>query len=383
MRTQLPLALAGLLLLSAGCQTHRSERWDRYRYSYVPSSSRAPAPVTPPKLALNDAQVERALARHADRQSKLVELSAQRGQAISALAPEVAVERLVPQLETLYRAGARDLADQVISNHPDVYRFDGGAPLSVEATFRRRGGRGYLELRARRLPGVQGTLAVAFPPGTYGVATKGPSEEPWLVPHREPAPAPDLPPWLTADFPEREGGRWVRPEQEKRYGQWPPAQDLALLRAPVLTLPAGRDEVVLEGPVACASVEVKAPEAGRRYRLRSLPLDSAPDKLLLQVCGQQVICEESTQLALWLGREDVSWARYVALDGHRGRLVTFGSGRPILRHHANQAATLLLEAGVDPRPLSFFRSELPEGAAEATPAPAPESTPADEATTTL
>ena len=383
MRIQLPF-LAGLLLLSAGCQTHRSDRWDRYRYSYVPRTTPIVAPETPPELALGDAQVERSLARYADRQSKLVELSAQRGQAISALAPEVSVERLVPQLERLYRAGARDLADQVISYHPDVYRFDGGAPLVVEATFRRRGGRGYLELRARRLPGAAGALAVAFPPGTYGVALAGASEEPWLVPRLEPAPTPDLPPWLTADFPEREGGRWVRPEEERRYGQWPPAQDLALLRAPVLTLPAGRDEVVLEVPVACASFEVKAPEDGRRYQLRALPLDSAPDKLLVQVCGQEVICEESTQLALWLGREDVTWSRYVALDGHRGRLVTFGSGRPVLRHHANQAASLLLEAGVDPRPLRFFRAELPQASpAGQEPALAPESTPADEATTTL
>lgn len=120
--------------------------------------------------------------------------------------------------------------------------------------------------------------------------------------------------------------------------------------------------------MACADFDVLAPEAGRTYRLARFEVGSAVDRLAVELCARRPD-PRVTQLALWLAREDLAWETYTRREGHRGQIATFQGNRSVLPRHARGASRLLLEAGVDPRPLRFFAPDLQSAPAPSEPTP--------------
>ncbi|MBL4849519.1 MAG: hypothetical protein JKY65_28650 [Planctomycetes bacterium] len=346
------------LALLAGCTTPDRDSTQveaklTYRYQ--------PAPLVEsgaPRQPITDAQVEVALAAHAERRAYEAELVASKSGAISFRGANLALPELVRRIRACYAGGNRDLAATWIDAHPSAREWDQSADLvSVEARFVRSGRRGALELTVRRRSGVEGPLAVAFPPGTYAVASPSPATTPALP---EPGPLEFL--TLLAD----RGSGWTRPESDRRWGHWPRAQDLALLQAPVVVLRADQDGTRILVPVACADFDVFAPKHGRSYGLARFEPNSPVDRLLVELCCRAPDDREA-QLAVWMAHEDLAWGTFTRRDGHRGQIVTFERSRPIRSRHAKGAARLLLEAGVDPRPLQFFAPTLQPAPGEGTP----------------
>lgn len=140
--------------------------------------------------------------------------------------------------------------------------------------------------------------------------------------------------------------------------------------------------MVAELPIACASFERGGPVDGQPFTLSRFPAGSAMERLLVEVCAGAAVDDAEIQLAVWLCRNDISWAAFVAEGGAFGRLGTFGSGQSVRPGDAAGAARILLDAGVDPRPLRFFGgagAPAPGDAepAPAAPAPPPPAEPAD------
>lgn len=328
-----------------GYERHVAYDW---RGSSSPSYERRDAP---PDHGLSDAEVAAALA---------AEQRAQLGEPEGTVAPpraDAPVEQAAAEVAACYRRGDREAARALIAAHPGL--VDWSDP-GVVVSCRYAGGELGLELMVVRadasLGATRAPVAVCFDPGTFGV------------------PVPVL---------AGRGDRWTSPESERRFGTWPAPQDLALLRAPVLVIPAGEAMTVAYVPVACASFHRGAPDAGTPYTLSRFPDGSRVDRLMTVLCqGEDAPPDAEAQLAVWLARDDVSWADFVAQGGDRGRLVTFGRARSVRAGHAPGAARLLLEAGVDPRPLRFFDptgGEAPD-LAPAAPAPPPVREPAEPAT---
>ena len=143
---------------------------------------------------------------------------------------------------------------------------------------------------------------------------------------------------------------WTQPDSERRWGTWPKVQDLALLEAPVAALAPRQLWARVRVPVACAVFVLAAPEPGQVYRLASFTPADPTAQLLAELCRARVDPREA-QLALWLAREDLDWKTFTQREGHRGRISNFADGRAVLPRHAAGAARLLLEAGIDPRPI--------------------------------
>lgn len=361
-----PLLLA-LTALSSGCVSYRSQDYSQRsstetalrRVIYAPT----PAKGEPqPTLEVGPLQTEAALVAYAQRQQAEADAVQELGSAIAFRGSTLPISDLAERARAHYARGQRDLASTWIDAHPSFREWDRSEDLvRVEATFVRARGEGVLELTIRRRTGVAGPLAVAFPPGTYAVTSDSPQ-------HLTPGSAPLLPPQpdlltFLADGSLVDRDRWTRPESDQRWGHWPRAQDLAFLEAPVVALRADQHATRIRVPVACADFDILAPEAGRTYRLARFEAGSAVDRLALELCARRADPREA-QLAVWLAREDLDWATYTKRNGHRGQIATFQRGRSVLPRHAQGAARLLLEAGVDPRPLRFFLPEL-----ETAPAP--------------
>lgn len=359
-------ALLALAALSSGCMTQRS-----YDYSQRSATERALqrvvyAPATPageaqPVLEVGPLEAEAALLAHAQRRADEAAKVEELGAAIAFRGSSLAIPELAKRARAHYARGQRDLAASWIDAHPSFREWDRSQDLvSVDATFVRARGAGVLEITIRRRPGIEGPLAVAFPPGTYAVTSDSPLP---LAPGSAPLspPRPDLLTFLA----DSRDDRWTSPESERRWGHWPRAQDLAFLEAPVVALLADQHATRIHVPVACADFDVLAPESGRSYRLARFEAGSAVDRLALELCARKPDPREA-QLAVWLAREDLDWATYTKRDGHRGQIATFQRGRSVLPRHGAGAAKLLLDAGVDPRPLRFFLPKL-----EAAPAPTP------------
>lgn len=319
-------AAAALAACAVGCGSsggwsssyHRAHAYDDWSWgSYTPSAERRDAP---PEHGLSEAEVAAALA-------------APRADGDAVLPPaDAPVADAAAEVAACYRRGDREQARAIIASHPGV--VDWSDP-TVVISCRFVGAEG-VELTVVRadtsLGALRDPLAVCLEPGTFGVplAASGSDE----LAGRE---------------------RWTSPDSERRYGTWPAPQDLAFLRAPVVVIPPGEAMAVTYVPVACASFHRGAPDPGTPYALSRFPAGSTVDRLMGVLCqGDEPPDDAEAQLAVWLARDDVSWADFVAEGGDRGRLVTFGSARSVRAGHAAGAARLLLEAGVDPRPLRFF-----------------------------
>ncbi|MEZ0229482.1 MAG: hypothetical protein ACAI25_12705 [Planctomycetota bacterium] len=351
-------ALLGLLALSCaatGCRSHHrrasDERVTHREYSpwHAPSARREP-----PRLDLSDEQLARALetanVKATERHEKALDVVARaRGFETPGVAAAV---------RECYALGDREAAAELADGRRGVVEWDRAAQLArVDCIYRRRGHvGGALEVTVRRKKGVEGPIAVAFPPGTYGVAADGRGE------------ARD----------DRRGDRWTRPDDDRRYGEWPSQQDLALLEAPVIFLGEDDRSRTVLVPIACASFESGPPAGEQRYELRRFEAGSKVDRLLVALCAEasQKTSEPEAQLAVWLARNDISWDDFVSKGGDRGGLLTFGSSNRILPRHGKGAAKLLIEAGVNPGYSPFFadhKTLVAEPAAAAAPEPREES----------
>jgi hypothetical protein len=360
-----PLLLA-LAALSSGCVSYRSHDYSHAQHNATESALRrvvyspaGPVGEAQPTLEIGPLQAEAALVAYAQRQEQEAAKVQELGGAIAFRGATLAIPELAKRARAHYARGERELAATWVDAHPSFREWDQSQDLvSLEATFVRARGAGVLELTIRRRPGVAGPLAVAFPPGTYAVTSD--SAQPLTPGVPLLPPQPDLLTYL-ADRDER----WTSPDSERRWGHWPRAQDLAFLEAPVVALRADQHGTRVHIPVACADFDILAPEPGRTYRLARFEAGSAVDRLALELCSRRPDPREA-QLAVWLAREDLDWATYTKRNGHRGQIATFQRGRSVLPRHAQGAARLLLDAGVDPRPMRFFLPEL-----ETAPAPAP------------
>lgn len=346
-----PLALA--LAFAGGCDavrphqswTYDLEPWGR---ADVPRAG----PLHAPALAADEverglADAARTRAARADVAASLVPL------ALDLAAPaawsDEAVEEAAERVALCALAGDPARADALVAAHPRlVWAHEPGALALVAAAFAGDA----LELTVARGPAAgPEALAVCLAPGTYGVpSTLGAGNAGAAPPGGSSAP-------------------WVDPDAERRFGRWPDAQDLACLRAPVVVLAAGEAVARIRVPVACASFEKAAPERGRSLALARFASGSTIERLLVELCAGAPRPDAEAQLAVWLARDDVSWAAFVAEGGAWGRLGTFGSGQPVLPHHAPGAARLLVAAGLDPRGRRFWGgAPRPDDAAAPTPA---------------
>lgn len=243
-------------------------------------------------------------------------------------AATIELQGVADTIAAYFRDGRRDAAEELIAADPRVLSFEeaaAGRDVKVESIYRDRVRGGELELRLTRAAGACGDepIAVAFPPGTYGAA--------------------------------------------------PRVQELALLRAPVVVLGAGRTEVSVDVPIACASFHLRAPTTDYGYELRRFEPGSAIDRLMVALCSGDGAPEADAQLAVWIVANDITRAQ---LESHPG-VCTFQRAVPVGTWNADGAAELIRQSGVDPDGVRFYQKQAaprpatPQRRQQETPAPAP------------
>jgi hypothetical protein len=277
-------------------------------------------PVDPPRLGLSDDQISKALTRQHLRASKRHE------EALEVVARSQGGDTASVLSATLecYALADRDAADQLANGKHGVYNFDAASSVAtIDCNYRSRNWTGVLEVTVHRKPGVEGPLAICFPPGSFGAAIA-------------------------------DGDGWTRPDDDRRYGHWPSQQDLAFLRAPAVYLGEGENEGTIDIPIACASFQSGPPQPDQAYGLHRFEPDSSVDRLLIALCAREETSEPEAQLAMWLTRNDITWDDFCSKGGAHGSLITFGTGSRILPRHAKGAARLILEAGSNPQAARFF-----------------------------
>ncbi len=322
------LAALALACAASGCRSHRSTRtsdFDRGAYHQYSCWHPAHEPREAPRLDLSDEQLARALERSNVKAARRHEEALD----VAARARGGSVATLAAAMKQCYQLGDRDTAADLASANAAVREWDGASELAtVECVYRQRGHGGSLQVTVRRKPGVEGPIAIAFPPGTYGVAADGRGD--------------------------RDDHRWTNPDDDRRYGKWPSQQDLALLSAPVVYLAENQSDDSITVPVACASFESGPPSSDQRYVLHRFEPGSKIDRLVVGLCAREHTSEPEAQLAVWLARNDISWSDFVSKGGDRGGLLTFGSSSRITPRHGKGAARLLIESGVNPGYSPFF-----------------------------
>lgn len=381
--------LAPLALLSlGGCGGITTGRHVHYDYGYAVSSGWGDAGRVrwqesvpqAPRLSIDQTEVDHAFASLAAKRQAQAENAA-----LLAPTPSPRVEVATREVEAAWALAQRERADGLIAAHPGLMDLDeatrtGAVTVACEYVSQGTGGRLHLTLERGPAAG-SGPLAVCVSPGTYGVPVEGAFV----------ADVVEGDMWSETSGNESErGSPWIQPRDERRFGHWPSPQDLALLRARVITLEAGQTGAQVTFPVACAAFSKGCPQSGQVYQLERLPVGSPLDRLLVALCADELQASEAeVQLAVWMARNDLTWHEFVAEGGHWGRLLTFGRNESVLPEHAAGAARILLDSGVDPRACTFFGgpggAALTEhspalfggdgGEAAPAPAPAPEPTP--------
>ena len=340
-------SLAALAAI-AGCTSQNDygyvyDSW-RSTSSYQPYTYERPTPVQP-SLALSDGHVETALTQSAElADARRTHLRAQ----LSA-EPETVYE-VAAQIDACFREGQRDMGLALVDRYEHVTTWDQAQDLTVACNYRTAGG-GVIELTMRRVDASQ-PLAVAFPPGTYGQPVVGEA-----VTDDEPT---------ASDFADLDP-EWTRPEHDRQFRHWPSAQDLAFLRAPVVTFDVGQTEAQLHLPIACAAFDAGPPQSDQPYTLAAFPQGSDIDRLMVALCANPQAGEAETQLAVWLTRNKITWEQFCSQGGDWGRLVTFGRNHPVTGDSARAASSLMLESGVDPPGIPFFADQTPAAVQARTP----------------
>lgn len=338
-------ALASLAVI-AGCTSQHDYGYvyDHWRSSSPGYSYTYEASPTQPELGLSDDHVQQQLTRSAvASESRRAELATR----LEGPQPETVYE-VAAQVDACFREGQRDLGLELVQRYEQVQTWDEARDLTVACNYRAANG-GVIELTMTRADASQ-PLAVAFPPGTYGQPVVG-----------------EVP--VEAESFQAELGEldpdWTQPELDRRYRHWPSAQDLAFLRAPVVTFDVGQTEARLELPVACAAFQAGPPQVDQPYTLAAFPQGSEIDRLMVALCANPDAGQAETQLAVWLVRNQVTWEQFCAQGGDWGRLVTFGRNLPVTGANASGAARLMLEGGIDPRGMPFFADQTPGAVAPA------------------
>jgi len=233
-------------------------------------------------------------------------------------AARLPVEAAADLVGDCYRAGRRDLADEVVAVHPRVFAAEAlPAGASLEPTW--ANGSVRLAVRGRAAFGP-GDAAVAVPPGTFAAA--------------------------------------VEPEG-------PRPQDLGLIEAPVLVLRDGGRAPEPRPRVVCAAKADGSPDGGYTWALHRFPAGSPIDRLM-QVLVAEAPPEAVAQAAVWAVRNGatIGWDRDA----------TFGSAR-ITTDDAPAIVAVCARAGVDPRALPAFAGAFSEpgpGTRAGPPSPEPE-----------
>jgi hypothetical protein len=96
---------------------------------------------------------------------------------------------------------------------------------------------------------------------------------------------------------------------------------------------------------------------------------------MIALCARERVPESEAQLAVWIARNQLTWADFVSKGGAEGALITFGAASRILPHHGRGAAKLLISAGVNARYSEFFSDHAEGSFQKIAPAPEPEKTP--------
>ncbi len=311
------LGLLVLVAAAAGCTSSPTTYEGTYAFGNYYWSAQ---PVDPPQLGLSPEQIAKAIDHQRLRATRRHEVALE----IVARNQESDTASVLSATLACYALGDRDAADQLANGKHGVYNFDAASNVAaLDCFYRSRGwGGGVLEVTVHRKPGVEGPLAVCFPPGTFGAVA--------------------------------DGDGWTKPDDDRRYGHWPSQQDLAFLRAPAVYLDKNENEGTLDIPIACASFHLGPPRPDETYALHRFEPGSSVDRLLVALCAREETSEPEAQLAMWLTRNDITWDDFCSKGGAHGSLITFGTGSRILPRHAKGAARLLVESGSNPQTARFF-----------------------------
>jgi tetratricopeptide (TPR) repeat protein len=220
-----------------------------------------------------------------------------------------------------FRLGQVDVARDQLLRHGRVLECTEATKLglvTVRCRFRQVAWSGELELDVTRCRGVEGSLAIAFTPGSW------------------------------ADGPD---GPWTDPRGESRPKAWSKPQDLALLRAPVVTLGAGQATAVVRVPIACANFAQTQPVEGMPYEMRQVKHGAPTERLLEVVCAGDRPQATAAHLALWIVRGNLSWRHFVA--GTEGETTAY-SGEALGVDRVGETELLLERAAVKTEGTSFF-----------------------------
>jgi hypothetical protein len=220
---------------------------------------------------------------------------------------------LADKVEDLYRADRRAATQPLLAAAPGAAAWSQHRGVRLEAVFHSRAEG--LTVRAERLPGVRGELLVAIPPGT-----------------------------------------WAAPCEDPRDDDGPYPQDLLLIQAKVLRLPADAGSASVTLPVACASFRRKGPQPRRSYVLRQAAPGSPMDRLARVLCAEALPHERDPELALalWIAREGLPFERLRRSAGFH----TFRTPRKkVTVADGAAAAKLLQRAGLDPARFDFFAAQ--------------------------
>lgn len=327
-RGLLMLLVFGLVTSSAGC-SFKYKRRKRYRYQsrfrHAPSSERAP------RLRQSAEEIEAALKQYPrtlrERQTFMSKAIAQ------PAADDFAAQ--VNAIDWCYRNGTLRHAETLLKNINQagklaVYDFDNQKAVDsvhTKVEYRKLGRGGSLFVTVRRRVGVKKRLAVAFPPGTFARP-------------------------------------FVAPSNDDLYKDWPPArrgnvygtsksQDLVFLSARIAWLDEGVEEVELRFPVACGRFAKGAPKNGERFLLARFDRQSPMEQLAAEIAVRGLYGADS-QLAIWIVRDELTWAQFDGKRRQRGNSVTFETNETVTPRSAYPASVLMLQAGLDPRSYKFF-----------------------------
>jgi hypothetical protein len=310
-------ALIALILLTGCSITIHSSR--RYEPRMRPAVS---VRYAPPALPYNDEIIDRRLRAAISRRQELWAASVRQQTLVTNGA--ASFEDLVRALDAAYRAGTS--GDALLrAKHPDgnILTFDDPRITElarIDARYKTFGRGGSLALKVTRRTGVHGSLAIAFPPGSLA--------RPYIAPVND------------ARF-----SSWPEPLPGNAAGT-PTEQDLALLVPRIAWLDPGANEIELRFPIACGRFDRGTPADGARFFLLRFDALDPMDSLLNEI---------AIQMAIWMLRDNLSWEDFVASRMQRGPLITFETGRNILERDAFGAVEVLLESGIDPRRMRYFR----------------------------
>jgi hypothetical protein len=328
-------AIACTLILTVAVACHIRGRSRRSHWE--PRFQRPSSYNRGPRLRQSDEEIEQRLAHYEERQR-----NRQNQMPPAVRNPDLkSFKAVVSALDWSYRRAVVSHANELLSRYQKeankirIMSFDDPTVLEAVAftvEYKKHGTGGRVHVTVKRRPGFKGLVAVAFPPGTYGRP-------------------------------------YIAPTNENLYGDWPPArrgnragtpaaQDLVFLAARIAWLDPDVDDIDIHFPVSCGRFNKGAPRPGDRYLLVRFDEKNAISRLAIETCAlnSRMLNHASAQMAIWIVRDGLTWKQYLTKKRTLGPSMTFETARVITDEDAMEASDLLLDAGIDPRKLPFYRS---------------------------